>query len=138
MTFNVKSPILGFEHIHNVELEKIDDFFAKLILTSQEISFTLINPFAIRNYDFEIPEYFKSLLTITSHTSHSNILVFNIMIVTTPIEKSTINFIAPLVFNVDNQTMAQVLLDSSLYPSFALVENISKYLYIENKKIERL
>ena len=60
------------------------------------------------------------------------------MIVTTPIEKSTINFIAPLVFNVDNQAMAQVLLDSSLYPSFTLVENISKYLYIENKKIERL
>ena len=135
MTFNVKSPILGFEHIHNVELEKIDDFFAKLVLTSQEISFTLINPFAIRNYDFEIPEYFKSLLTITHN---SNILVFNIMIVTTPMEKSTINFIAPLVFNVDNQTMAQVLLDNSLYPSFALVENISKYLYIENKKIERL
>ena len=135
MTFDIKSPILGFEHIHNVELEKIDDFFAKLVLTSQEISFTLINPFAIRDYDFEIPEYFKSLLNVTSH---SNILVFNIMIVTTPMEKSTINFIAPLVFNVDNQTMAQVLLDNSLYPSFALVENISKYLYIENKKIERL
>ena len=135
MTFDVKSPILGFEHIHNVEFEKIDDFFAKLILTSQQISFTLINPFAIRDYDFEIPEYFKSLLTITPN---SNILVFNIMIVTTPMEKSTINFIAPLVFNVDNQTMAQVLLDNSLYPSFALVENISKYLYIENKKIERL
>ena len=119
MTFDVKSPILGFEHIQKVELEKIDDCFAKLILISQEISFTLINPFAIREYDFEIPEYFKLLLTITPN---SNILVFNIMIVTTPIEKSMINFIAPLVFNVDNQTMAQVLLDNSLYPSFALMQ----------------
>ena len=130
MTFDVKSPILGFEHIQKVELEKIDDCFAKLILISQEISFTLINPFAIRNYDFEIPEYFKLLLTITPN---SNILVFNIMIVTTPIEKSMINFIAPLVFNVDNQTMAQVLLDNSLYPSFALMQGMTDFLNTKNK-----
>ena len=125
MVFAIKSPILGFEHIQEVTLESVDEFFAKLITMPDNLSFTLINPFAIRSYDFEIPEYFRSLLGITQT---SNVLIFNIMVVSTPIEQSTINFIAPLVFNVDNQTMAQVLLDSTLYPDFELIGNVSKYL----------
>ncbi len=125
MVFAIKSPILGFEHIQEVTLESVDEFFAKLITMPDNLSFTLINPFAIRSYDFEIPEYFRSLLGITQT---SNVLIFNIMVVSTPIEQSTINFIAPLVFNVDNQTMAQVLLDSTLYPEFELIGNVSKYL----------
>lgn len=125
MIFTVKAPILGFEAIKEVEVEKIDEFFLKLISKSDTTTFTLINPLMLRTYDFDIPEYFKSLLDINEET---NVWVFNIMIIATPIETSTINFIAPLIFNTDNQTMAQVLLDSSKYPDFGLMESISHYL----------
>ena len=125
MVFNVKAPIPGFEVIKEVEVEKIDDFFVKLISKSDTTTFTLINPFMIRNYDFKVPEYFRSLLDIKDDT---NILILNIMIIATPIESSTINFIAPLIFNTDNGTVAQVLLDAALYPDFGLMENISNYL----------
>lgn len=125
MTFTVKSPILGFESIKEVQLEKIDDFFLKLQSTSDATSFTLINPFMLRTYDFEIPEYFQNLLELSKE---SNILVLNLMIIATPIETSTINFIAPLIFNTDKNTMAQVLLDSGKYSDFGLMESISNFL----------
>ena len=125
MVFSVKAPILGFEPIKEVELEKIDDFFVKFISKSDATTFTLINPFMLRAYEFEIPEYFRALLDVQEN---STILILNIMIIATPIETSTINFLAPLVFNVDNGTLAQVVLDANKYPQFGLMESISQYL----------
>jgi flagellar assembly factor FliW len=125
MIFSVKAPILGFEPIKEVELEKIDEFFVKFISKSDSTTFTLINPFMLRPYEFEIPEYFRTLLDINEK---SNILILNIMIIATPIETSTINFIAPLVFNVDNQSLAQVVLDANQHPDFGLMESISNFL----------
>jgi flagellar assembly factor FliW len=72
-------------------------------------SFTLISPFALREYSFDIPSSLQGLLGITPQ---SNLLIYNIMILQTPIEKSTINFVAPLIFNTDNQTMAQIIVDN--------------------------
>ncbi|AFL68216.1 flagellar assembly protein FliW [Sulfurospirillum barnesii] len=125
MIFSVKAPIPGFEAIQEVELEKIDEFFLKFISKSDTTTFTLINPLMLRPYEFEIPEYFRTLLEINET---SNVLILNIMIIATPIETSTINFIAPLVFNVDNKSVAQVILDANQYPHFGLMESISRYL----------
>ena len=125
MIFSVKAPIPGFDDIKEVELQKIDEFFVKFISKTDPTTFTLINPFMLRTYEFDIPEYFQNLLGITEK---SNILILNIMIIATPIEQSTINFIAPLVFNVDTQSVAQVILDANQYPEFGLMESISKYL----------
>jgi len=125
MTFDVKSPIPGFEQVKQVELEKVDDFFMQLKSCDDTASFTLINPFLLREYDFEVPEYFKNLLELEEK---SNTLVFNIMIVSTPIETSVINFIAPLVFNTDKSCVAQILLDSNKYKRYGIMENISDYL----------
>jgi flagellar assembly factor FliW len=131
MIFTVKAPIPGFESIKEVEVEKIDEFFVRLVSKSDSTTFTLMNPFMIRNYDFEIPEYFRALLDINEKT---NVLILNIMIIATPIETSTINFIAPLIFNTDNSTVAQVLLDSGKYPDFALMDSISNYLTKEENE----
>ena len=125
MVFSVKAPILGFEPIKEVELEKIDDFFVKFISKSDATTFTLTNSFMLRTYEFEIPEYYRALLDAQEN---STILILNIMIIATPIETSTINFLAPLVFNVDNGTLAQVVLDANKYPQFGLMESISQYL----------
>ena len=125
MIFSVKAPIPGFDDIKEVELQKVDEFFVKFISKTDPTTFTLINPFMLRTYEFDIPEYFQNLLGITEK---SNILILNIMIIAIPIEQSTINFIAPLVFNVDTQSVAQVILDANQYPDFGLMESISTYL----------
>lgn len=126
MEFEVKLPILGFDDIKKMRLEKHDDFFMKVSNAEAETpSFTLINPFAIRGYDFDAPVAVKLLLDLKDNT---NLLVLNIMIVNTPIEESTINFLAPLLFNFDNNTMGQIVLDSNKYPQYGITERISQYM----------
>ena len=125
MTFKVKTPIPGFDQVKKVELEKVDDFFMRLKSCDDDTIFMLINPFLLREYNFEVPKYFKNLLELDEQ---STTLVLNIMIVSTPIETSVVNFIAPLVFNTDKGYVAQVLLDTNKYKEYGIMENISEYL----------
>ena len=125
MIFEVKTPIPGFDQIKTVELEKVDDFFMRLKSCEDNTTFMLINPFLLREYDFEIPEYFKNLLELEEQ---DHTLVLNIMIVSTPIETSVVNFIAPLVFNTEKKYVSQVLLDSNKYKEYGIMEKISNYL----------
>ncbi len=125
MVFEVKSPILGFEDVVKMRLEKIDDIFMRLNnVDGVAPIFILINPFVLREYEFEVPVAIKLLLDLESS---KNILVANIMVMQRPIHNSTINFLAPVVFNFDNQTMAQVVLDSFRYPNYGIAEPISKW-----------
>jgi flagellar assembly factor FliW len=125
MIFNVASAIPGFSHVKTVELKKIDDFFMQLKSGEDETSFTLINPYLLREYPFEIPSFYKEILQIDKESA---ILILNIMIVAKPIEHSTINFIAPVIFNTDSKTMAQVPLDQEKYPDYGIMEGIKDYL----------
>ncbi|MDX1295522.1 MAG: flagellar assembly protein FliW, partial [Sulfurimonadaceae bacterium] len=53
MLFDLKAPLLGFESIKQMELQKIDDIFMRLKTPdADEPSFTLINPFVLREYNF--------------------------------------------------------------------------------------
>ncbi|MDD2790801.1 MAG: flagellar assembly protein FliW [Sulfurimonas sp.] len=124
MTFNLQVPILGFDDIKKVELQKIDDIFMKMqAVENQHISFTLVNPFALTEYDFEVPEKIQKLLEITDN---SNLLVMNIVLIQTPIEDSVINFIGPLVFNTDSKKAAQIILQES--SKYSVAEKISNFL----------
>lgn len=132
MEFEVKSPILGFENIEKMNLDKIDDLFMTLKNANEDESpsFTLVNPYLLRSYEFEIPMALKLLLELKDDT---NLLVLNIMIVHQPIETSTVNFLAPVLFNFDNRSMGQVVLDSSRYQNYGLTETISNFLQQENE-----
>ena len=124
MKFEINTPLLGFENIKQVELQKIDDVFMKLQATEDEhISFTLINPYTVREYDFEVPEKIKEELGITKE---SNLLIFNIVLIQTPIENSIVNFIGPLVFNTDTKKVAQVIITDS--NKYGIAEKISSFL----------
>lgn len=123
MQFELKLPLLGFEAVSAMELKKIDDIFMRLESIGEGPSFTLINPFALREYSFDIPASLQALLEIKSDT---NLLIYNIMILQSPIENSTINFVAPLIFNTDNQTMAQIIIDNR--NDFSIADPIKNYL----------
>ena len=123
MQFTLQLPILGFESVTHMELKKIDDIFMRLETMDGGPSFTLINPYALREYAFDIPTSLQAAMHITETT---NLLIFNIVILNSTIEDSSINFVAPLIFNTDNQTMVQVILDNR--PDFAIAEPIRNYL----------
>lgn len=123
MQFDLKLPLLGFESVDKMELQKIDDIFMRLESIGEGPSFTLIDPFAVREYSFDIPSSLQALMQITPE---SNILIYNIVILHTEIENSTINFVAPLIFNTDNQTMAQIIIDNRA--DFSIADPIRTYL----------
>ena len=136
MEFVGKSPILGFEHIQKMKLEKIakdDDTFMQLKSCENDgISFTLVNPYAMRSdYEFEIPSPIKALLELKGKTNidpqNSKLVTLNIVCIKDPIEESTVNFLAPVLFNFENLTMAQVVLENFKYENFGLSEPISKF-----------
>ena len=123
MQFDLKLPLLGFEAVSKMELQKIDEIFLRLESVGEGPSFTLINPFVLREYSFDIPSSLQALMGITPE---SNLLIYNIMILQSPIENSTVNFVAPLIFNADNQTMAQIIIDNRA--DFGIAEPIKSYL----------
>ena len=125
MIFSVKSPILGFEHIKTMELIELDKFFVKLASKDDETSFTMINPFALRSYEFDIPSYYEELMDIKES---SQLRIYKIIVVALPLEKSTVNFVAPIVCNMDNMTLSQVVLDVTKYPQYGQAEMIENFI----------
>lgn len=124
MKFDMITPLLGFEKIKQVELQKIDEIFMKMqSIQDKHISFTLVNPYALREYDFEVPKNIKEELEIRVD---SNILIYNILLIQSPIEDSIVNFIAPLVFNSDTKKAAQIILADS--KEYMVAEKISSFL----------
>ena len=124
MKFDICVPILGFENVKQVTLEKIDDIFMKMKSVEEEhISFTLIDPFVLREYDFEVPDNIQEMLEIDKN---SNLIILNIILIQTPIENSVVNFIGPMIFNTDNNRAAQVIISDS--NEYGVCEKISDFL----------
>jgi len=112
MKFTVKKPIPGFENINEVELAKIDETIAVLKDSDGRVLFSLINPFVLREYSFDVPADVKVLLDINEN---SNVEVYNNIVMKEPVTESLINFKAPFLFNLDNKTCAQVILDDEKF-----------------------
>ena len=127
MVFDVKSPILGFENVTKMKLEKIDDLFMKLYNVDGEVPhFTLVNPFLLREYEFDVPSSIKILLDLENA---KNLLIANIMVIQKPIENSIVNLIAPFVFNPANGFCLQVTtLPVAQYPQFSKVQPLKEFL----------
>ena len=127
MQFELKLPLLGFESIKEMKLTKIDDIFMQLenMSDNEKPSFTLINPFVLKPYSIEIPDSIQALLDIKED---SNILIFNVVVIQNPLEKSTVNFLAPIIFNTDNNTMAQTILDGKASYEHGMAESIQSFM----------
>ena len=124
MKFDISVPLLGFENVTQVELQKIDDIFMKMqSVTDEHLSFTMINPYALKEYNFDVPQNIQDILNISED---SNLLVLNIVLIQTPIEESIVNFIGPIIFNTDNNKAAQIILNDSA--NYGIAEKISSFL----------
>ena len=58
----------------------------------------------------------------------SQLRIYNIIVVALPLEKSTVNFVAPIVCNMDNMTLSQVVLDVTKYPQYGQAEMIENFI----------
>jgi flagellar assembly factor FliW len=109
-----------------VEIVQIDYIFSTIRdLDNKNISFTVVNPYELREYSFDIRSNIKVLLDIKGN---SNLSAFNIVVIQNPLENSTVNFLAPIVINNDNMTIAQVVLDPKRHPDFGMAESIKSFM----------
>jgi len=125
MAYEVKGEILGFVNTKQVDINEIDELFSTMIDKQNEgISFTLVNPYMLREYSFDIPTKTKNLLNINSD---SKISVYNILLIQKPLEKSTINFLAPIIINHDNNTLTQIVLEPKQNPDCSIAQSIESF-----------
>jgi len=107
MKYELKTEILGFENIKNIELHKIDELFATITTDNSDISFTVANPYLLREYSFDLPSNLKVLLDVKEE---SKLEVYCIVIIQDPLNESLVNFSAPIIFNHDNAIAVQAVL----------------------------
>lgn len=125
MSYEVKGTILGFENIQNVEINEVDELFSTIQdLDNENISFTIANPYLLREYSFDVPVDIKTLLDINEK---SNISVYNIVVIQEPLENSTLNFLAPILVNNDTKKIGQAVLDRKGHPDFGMAESIKSF-----------
>jgi len=110
MSYVVKNEILGFGGVEMVELSN-NDGLTSLLTSAQDQAFnlTLINAY-IGDSKFEITHAIRALLDINESSKIS--VYFVVVINSSDIGNSVINLGAPLIFNEDNNTMAQVPMTS--------------------------
>ncbi|QSZ43021.1 flagellar assembly protein FliW [Sulfurimonas aquatica] len=125
MSYDVRGEILGFEDTQKVNITEVDTLISTMTdVNNENITFTIVNPYSLREYSFDVPSDIKVLLEINEK---SNVSVYNILVLQKPLEKSTINFLAPIVVNNDNNKLAQVILDSKKNPDFGMAETIESF-----------
>lgn len=125
MTYTLKAPILGFEQIKTVEFTENDEFFATLEDKDSNVFFTLVNPYKLREYSFDITNEMQKTLGIGEK---SNLMVYNIVALGKPSEESVVNFLAPIVFNVDTKAAAQVVLNAKNHPELSVAQKLSDFI----------
>jgi flagellar assembly factor FliW len=125
MSYTVKGNILGFEKTLNMEIHEVDNLFSTMQdINNKNISFTILNPYLLREYSFDMPTSTRVLLDINEK---SNVSVYNIVVIQEPLENSTVNFLAPIVVNNDNKLMAQAILSAKGHPDFGMAESIKSF-----------
>lgn len=125
MTYELKSPILGFEHIMNIQFQRIDSLLAKITNKNEHFEIYLVNPYELREYSFDIPKNIQLLLDLKGE---SQVEVYCVLVLQKDLENSLVNFLAPIVLNHDNNTAAQIPLSMKDYPDFDFTAKLSHFI----------
>lgn len=126
--FNFAMPIIGFDMLHKfIILDPNKETLFKWLQSVEDptLAFPVISVSALDlDYTIDLPDNVVEVLNITNVES---LLIMNITSIPQDNPKgTTINLLAPLIFNLDNQTAAQVVLSGSGY-------DISYPMFKENK-----
>ena len=110
-------PIIGFDMLHKfIILDPNKDTLFKWLQSVEDpaLAFPIISVSALNlDYTIDLPDNIVEILDIKNVES---LLVMNITSIPQDNPKgTTINLLAPLIFNLDNQSAAQVLLSGSGY-----------------------
>jgi flagellar assembly factor FliW len=111
--FNFSKGIPGFEDHHKFAIINMEGtpFSYLQSLIQSEISLLITNPFEFYNdYAFELPTSVVEELDLGNEVQIRNIVTLQ-----EQVHQSTLNLLAPLVFNLGNLTARQVILHDTAY-----------------------
>lgn len=124
--FDFKMPIIGFDNLKKfVIIEPNKDTLFKWLQSVEDsaLAFPIISVAALNfDYTIDIPDNVVEKLKIENVES---LLVMNITSIPQDDPKgTTINLLAPLIFNIDNQSAGQIVLSGSGYDiSYPMFKN---------------
>lgn len=126
--FEFELPIIGFNDLKRyviLDLNKDGIFKWLQSIDDEKLAFPIVSVFNMNlDYSIDIPDNIVNILNITSV---ENVLVMNIASIPQDNPQgTTINLLAPLVFNIENQKAGQIILSGSGY-------NVSFPLFKVNK-----
>lgn len=124
MEFEVVTPIMGFEDIKALEFIKIDENFAT-IRADNGISWSLANPYSLRDYNIALSITAQALLDVKKD---SQLEVWCMMIIQKPLEDSRVNFLSPLILNFSNKKMLQFHCAVADYPQYFKLETLKYFI----------
>jgi len=120
-------PIPGFpdeDKFIVLPLDEEGSFFALQSIQNEQLAFVISNPFLFfPDYDFTLENTVIDQLELASE---KDVLVFTILTVQEPFEKTTANLQAPIIINQKKNLAKQVILNQTNY--------ITKHLLFPNKK----
>lgn len=108
MEYEVAVPLAGFEDESKFVLEKVDNYFSSIKSENSGVEIKMMSFDALKNLNFDLPDWFVSKLDITSV---DDISVFFIFVLQNPATNSVVNLFAPVIFNNKNYKMGQVQID---------------------------
>lgn len=112
--YKIPLPLLGFEEIKNLEIEKVDDYFSTLVLDRKNnITFTIVNISYLQHaaFDFSIDDKTLDILHIRKR---SDIDVYFCVVLQEPIDKSIVNLVAPIIINKKHNLIGQYIIKEKI------------------------
>lgn len=112
--YHFKQGLPGFSNLKKFILLTIEDSpFTVLHSVEEDKYFFLINPFStFPNYEFTIPEYLMSELSIEEE---EQVVCYSVIVLREPLHESTANMVAPIILNTHTRQGAQLVLENVSY-----------------------
>ncbi|MNC06458.1 Flagellar assembly factor FliW [compost metagenome] len=118
----------GFDQLKKFTLKEHNEVFSLLSAVDQpEVTFITVNPFDFHaNYEFVLPD---DVIQDIEVSDREQVEVRCIVTWHSERSKSTVNLLAPLIFNINNLKGKQIVLQNTPY-------NTKHFLWAENEKMK--
>lgn len=122
--YKVVLPILGFENVSSLEIEKVDEFFSFLKLDAEtKLSVVNMNILNKVSFDFEIDQAALDKLKIKSKDDFET---YFIIVSQQPLENSIINLVSPIFINEKEKLIGQYVTNEQVEPYLASLNKCVK------------
>ncbi|MFK2823208.1 flagellar assembly protein FliW [Arcobacter sp. YIC-80] len=112
--YEITIPLLGFDDIKKIKIEKIDNYFSTLVLDEKNlINFTVVNIKYLQHaaFDFKIEDEIIEKMHIRRREDFD---IYFSVVLQDPIEKSIVNLVAPILINKKHKLLGQYVIKENI------------------------